>query len=116
MRSLALTLVMGATLCGCSISADRKPHATINDVTVKAELDSGYRLIAVDGAPVERAQGHVATVVPFAIVKPGHRTLTLEDKGDPRMEHVTISADLEEGKRYRFAVHEGDVVVVEETD
>jgi len=116
MRSLALLLVVGVTLCGCSVSQTPGPHATINDVAAKPQLDSGYRLIAVDGRPVERARSALATVVPFALVEPGRRALTLEAKRDPALEHVTISAELEEGKRYRFAVEGGNIVVVEDTD
>ena len=59
------------------------------------------------------------TQIPYAIVESGDHTLTLHPKrpvGGPGVQPVIISATLEEGKSYRIAVQEGNVVVVEDSD
>jgi len=109
-------LVLAFALCGCSTMRHEIPHATINDVAVRSELNSGYRLVAVDGRPVERQKSKVNTVVPYAIITPGNHTLTLEPELGSNNPKTTISANIEEGKHYRFAVKEGNVVVVEDID
>ena len=114
--SCIVILVLVLALCGCSALRNQRPHATINDLTVSAELDSGYRLIAVDGKPVEREEGIVNTVVPFAIVAPGNHTLTLEPQSASNNPKTKISVNVDAGKRYRFAVEKGNVVVVEDVD
>ena len=91
-------------------------HAEINDVTVRQELQTGYRLVAVDGKPVQRLKSSVNTVIPFAVVPPGNHTLGLEPDLHSDKPRITISADLAEGKRYRFAAREQGVVVVEDVD
>jgi hypothetical protein len=96
----------------------------VNDVTVRPEFNSGYTLVAVDGKPVVRAHGtgmnSPVTYVPFAWVEPGTHSLTLkladDFKGNPPKlkEEVTLTAKLEVDKRYRFAIKDGAITVVED--
>ena len=115
-REAVLTLVIVLAVCGCSSLRHQTPHAIINDVAVGQESDTGYHLAAVDGKPVERQRSHINTVVPFAIVAPGHHTLILEPKLGSNNKRTSIQVDVEEGKRYRFAVNEGNVVLIEDVD
>jgi hypothetical protein len=79
-------------------------------------LDSGYRLVAVDGKPVKRQDSHWVTVVPFAILEPGAHMLTLERGIGSDARTTTVSVLLEAGKRYRFKAEAETVVVVEDTE
>ncbi len=91
--------------------------ALIDDVSTGAA--AGYELVAVDGSTVKRRE-HTAmvTVVPFAILEPGYRNLslvkckTLIKVEGP--EFLSISAKVEAGKLYRLKRQEGRIVLVED--
>ncbi len=96
----------------------------VNDVSVRQEFDTGYKLVAVDGQPVERAHGNgldsVAPYVPVARIPPGTHSLTLRRSGGENAEsrvearEVTITATLQSDMRYRFANDGGEVRLVED--
>ncbi len=120
-RTFLLVFVLSSAICGCAIE---RPHAVVNDVSVRQEFDSGYTLVAVDGKPVERAHGKgmnsLVDYVPFAWVEPGTHSLTLKrsvnsnSKIPPVKAEVTITATLEANKRYRFDAKEGTVTLVDD--
>jgi hypothetical protein len=107
-------------VCGCASTGSlvSAPHATLNDVAVKMEHEAGYKLVAVDGKPVERRQSRVSSVVPFALIEPGTHKLSLELKktviSNPEL--TTITASFEAGKQYRFKVDQDVVTVVEDIE
>jgi hypothetical protein len=107
---------MATVVCGCSSLRHETPHATINDVAVRQEINTGYQLVAVDGKPVERCRSHIQTMVPYAIVAPGHHTLTLEPESGSDNKKTLIQVNVEEGKRYRFSRRENGVALVEDVD
>lgn len=101
--SLLLILVAGC-------AAPR--HAVIDDVSLPDMLDTEYRVVGVDDAPVKRAKSSVHTVAPLVLVPPGTHTFALESPHDP--EAKTLEATVEEGKEYRIALdEEGKASLVE---
>ena len=114
----AKIFIVGIVLGGCVATASRVhgPHATIDDVAVPATLDSGYKVVAVDGKPVERARSSIDTVVPVAIIQPGTHTLSIEPHFGATLEATTVSAAFEAGKRYRLKFEDEGVTVVEDAD
>jgi hypothetical protein len=88
----------------------------INDVNLAQPLDSGFRLVAVDGRPVKRQNSHWIDVIPYAILEPGAHTLTLERRVGSDSATTTVSASLEAGKRYRFKAEAESVVIVEDAE
>jgi hypothetical protein len=118
MCKFAVISIVAAASCGC-ISApgpfgDR--HAIVNDVSVKAPLDSGYRVVAVDGKPAERARSAVVTVVPFVLVQAGEHKLSLEPKNGESLAATDVTATFDSGKRYRIQRENGVVSVIEEAE
>ena len=99
-------LALACLLTGCSMS---KPIARINDVAVPKGIDSGYRVIAVDGGAAVRASGELATVVPLVEVPPGPRTLRIQRQGEDPIE---ITATLEPDHRYRIATKKDGTAVL----
>ena len=92
-------------ILGCPSPSDPFPQnkAIINDIAVRQSLDSGYRVIAVDGKPEERANSpHIITVAPVVLVDGGEHTLTLESQGDKKLPNKTLVAVFEATKRYRI--------------
>lgn len=109
----AIAIVLGVAV-GCS--SMKPPKSVINDVSVAAQLDSGYTVVAIDGAKVVRAKpGKEASVAPVVIVEPGLRTLTLEPKtGAAGTEPLKIAATLEPAKTYRIGKQaDGSLTLVE---
>lgn len=107
-RGLTIGLALMA-ISGCAKSGGPKNSSIINDVAVKAPLDSGYRVAAVDGKAAKRAEGK--SMVPVVIVQPGVHTLSLEPKEPGELKEVSIIAPIEGGKRYRLK-HENDEVTL----
>jgi hypothetical protein len=106
---VALLAISG---CASTKSGGARNSSIINDVAVKAPLDSGYRVAAVDGKAAKRAEGgHFTTMVPVVIIQPGVHTLSLEPKEPGELKEVTITALIEGGKRYRLK-HENDEVTL----
>ena len=118
MRGYSVIYITAITLCGCASPAPRvdRPHATVNDVAVRAPLDSGYQVVAVDGKPVKRARSSIHTVVPFALIEPGSHTLSVEPRSGGTLKATTVSASFEAGKRYRLKLENDEVTVVEDAD
>ncbi len=122
---ISATIVVGALIVSGCASTDpnlKTAHATINDVSVRSSEESGYRVISVDGKSVERIQSPgLATIIPFAIVKPGVHTLGLEpdrlntESGQDR-KATTVTATFEQDKRYRIQLDQETVTVVEDRD
>ncbi len=91
-------------------------YAVVNDVSVQLGVDSGYRLVAVDGHDVKRISGRFITRVPFALVPPGKRSLTVElDDSISPSSMRTLVAELEDGKRYRFKLDDDTLSVIEDS-
>ena len=119
MRAIWILTALVFASCGCAVE---RPHAVINDMTVRPEFETGYRVVAVDGKPVERAHGKVpssiSSIAPLAWVQPGKHSLTLQMDNDLKEKHaelpqeVTISAKLEADKRYRIAMKDGTAALV----
>jgi hypothetical protein len=102
-------LALVCLVSGCMLD---KPIARINDVAVPKRMDSGYRVIGIDGGAVVRAKGEDATVVPFVELKPGEHTLKIQRMGE---EPIEVSSTLEGDKRYRIATKkDGTAVLVED--
>jgi hypothetical protein len=74
---------------------------------------TGYRVVAVDGKAVERAQSPIDTVIPNAVIEPGAHTLSLEHHTGTT---ATVSASFEAGKRYRLELKNDEVTVAEDSD
>lgn len=110
MRLLISSLTLVLVLTGCAV---QQPYARVNDVSVNDSIDAGYLLVSIDGAPVRRARGEVATVVPVALVRPGTHTFELQSKRNPKAPPTTISAEVQADKEYRFAAKNNAVVLVE---
>ena len=53
-------------------------------------------------------------MIPNALVPPGQHTLTVEPETGSNGQKTTISANLEAEKRYRFAIQNGNVALVED--
>src|SRR5690348_8696324 len=89
---VALLAIFG---CASTKSGGAKNSSIINDVAVKAPLDSGYRVAAVDGKAPRRAEGgHLRPMVPVVIIPPGVHTLTLEPKESGELKEVTITTPI----------------------
>jgi hypothetical protein len=101
-------LAFVCVLSGCSMN---KPISRINDVAVPKGIDSGYRVIAVDGGAAVRASGEDATVVPFVELPPGPHTFKIQREGEEPLE---ISSTLEPDKRYRIATKKGTPFIMED--
>ncbi|MEX2287539.1 MAG: hypothetical protein WD648_10655 [Planctomycetaceae bacterium] len=99
-------------ILGCS---SQRPFAVVDDVTVPSRLDTGYKLIEVDGMPVKRARGRVVTMIPVALVEPGKHTFTWEDSGTPK-KVISVFAVVDADKSYRLADRDGAFVLVEDLD
>ena len=121
MNMRAIWVLVAALLVSCGCAVER-PHAVINDMTVRPEFETGYRVVAVDGKPVERAHGKVpssiSSIAPLAWVEPGTHKLTLQmdndlkAKNSDQPQELTISAKLEAEKKYRIAKKNGTVALV----
>ena len=104
---LIFVFALSIAICGCAIE---RPHAIVNDVTVRPEF------VRAHGTGMNSP----VTYVPFAWVEPGTHSLTLkladDFKGNPPKlkEEVTLTAKLEVDKRYRFAIKDGAITVVED--
>jgi hypothetical protein len=119
MRAIWILIPLACASCGCAVE---RPHAVINDMTVRPEFETGYRVVAVDGKPVERAHGKVPSSIssfaPLAWVQPGTHSLTLQmdndfkAKNSDQPQEVTISAKLEADNKYRIARKDGTVTLV----
>jgi len=119
MRAICILVVPIFVICGCAVE---RPHAIINDMTVRPEFETGYRVVAVDGKAVERAHGKVPSSIssfaPLAWVPPGKHSLTLQMDSDLKAKNaelpqeVTISAKLEADKKYRIAMKDGTATLV----
>lgn len=105
-KYLGLTLL--CLLSGCSMS---KPIARINDVAVPKGIDSGYRVVSVDGGAAVRAKGEDASVIPFVELRPGEHTIQIKREGEDPLE---VSSKLEGGKRYRIATKKGVPFIMED--
>ena len=113
MRTLLVNLLLiSISAVGC---AAHERYAYVNDVSVRSSLDLGYDVVAVDGMPVKRAAGKIATVVPVALVEPGMHTFTFQAE-DPGNAAVSVSATVESDKAYRLAMRDGEFALVEHTD
>lgn len=112
-RSLTIGLALVAISgCASTRSGGARNSSIINDVAVKAPLDSGYRVAAVDGQAARRAEGgHLRPMVPVVIIPPGVHTLSLEPKEPGELKEQTITAVIDGGKRYRLK-HENDEVTL----
>ena len=97
-------------LWGCSKEEPHAPQATIDDLT-----PSRYRIVAVDGKPEVRGDGHptIATVIPTVGVAPGVHSLTAECTDLMGIHTVTFTANLAAGKRYRIAATGASLVEME---
>jgi len=119
MRAIWILVALLSVSCGCAVE---RPHAIVNDMTVRPEFETGYRVVAVDGKPVERAHGKVPSSItsfaPLAWISPGSHSLTLQMDNDFKAKNselppeVTISAKLEADKKYRIAKKDGSVALV----
>jgi hypothetical protein len=119
MRAILILVALFFVVGGCAVE---RPHAIINDITVRPEFETGYRLVAVDGKPVERAHGKgmssISSFVPYAWVQPGTHSLTLQMDNDFKAKNselpqeVTISAKLEAEKKYRIAMKDGTATLI----
>ena len=117
MRLFGIVTAIAVLCCGCSTSRQQLPHAIVDDVSsVKPAIDSGYRVMAVDGEPVERMSSSTVTMIPNAIIPEGKHTLTLESKDDSSAPLTTATADFEAEKHYRLEKRGKSVVVVKHTD
>lgn len=116
MRSYLAVFLVVALLGGCASGTlfSKRSHATINDVSVPGPIDSGYKVVAVDGKPVERLESSVHTVIPFATVESGEHTLSLEPSVGNGLTPTVVTASFEAGKRYRIHREAGAVSVVED--
>jgi hypothetical protein len=104
-----------AIICGCTSTkhiADG-PHAVINDVAVPG--GAPYKIVAVDGNPVERCQHWIHTVVPYVVVAPGTHTLSLDVYPGKDLQPATVVGSFEAGKRYRLEVGGRGPAVVEDS-
>ncbi len=109
-------LLFTATGCVSGTNPFPTDRAIINDVAVRSQLDSGYRVTQVDGQAADRAQSKLVTVVPFVLVKPGERRLGLQPRTGEDLSPIEVTATFDAGKRYRLK-RDGDVVtVVEDTE
>ena len=95
---LRIMLILMALITGC---ASNNKFARINDVSVPIGLDTGYRVIAVDGNAENRVSSDIVSVVPYVLLKPGTHKLTLQtrDKKNQTTVICTVAAD----KSYRIA-------------
>lgn len=116
MRHL-LCILSVLVLIGCSDPDGPvgKNTARINDVAVPISLDTGYKVVEVDGKLAVRARSAFMTVVPFVIVPVGQHTLSVKPKqgpGDAKAFVVTVVA----GKTYRIAdTANGNLSLVEDS-
>ena len=101
-------LALVCLFSGCMLN---KPIARINDVAVPKGIDSGYRVIAVDGGAAVRASGEDATVIPFVELSPGPHTFRIQREGEEPLE---INSTLEPAKRYRIATKKGTPFIMED--
>jgi hypothetical protein len=100
-----------ALLCcfvGCSAN---KPIARIDDVSVPKELNSGYRVVGVDGGETARARSRFITVVPEVELSAGPHTIQVQRDGEAPIEIKTTFAP---NKRYRIAANEGAPTIIED--
>jgi len=75
-------------------------------------MDSGYRVVAVDGVKESRAAGKVVTMVPVVLVDPGVHTFSVRHSGIDAP--VSVSAKVEANKEYRVAVKEDGMPTIVE--
>ena len=108
--SLCLLVSLGllASLAGCSM---QPRQAMINDVAIPQAMDAGYRVVAVDGEPADRARDEIQTLAPYVVLEPGTHTLTLESS--ETKQRTAITAEVEPDKHYRIALEAGTPVLVE---
>ena len=83
-------------LAAACISCGGKPHAHINDVTIKRGDDPKFRVTLVDGKAPVRQSSPFMDLTPLVIIEPGHHTLTvqkgLSDPPDTKVYNLDIVA------------------------
>jgi hypothetical protein len=116
MRDYFIIGLIAVALCGCTSPASRarNTYALLDDVSVPQEPNYDYKVVAVDGKPVERMHGYLATYVPYAVIEPGNHTLSLDPDVLSTAQATTLSASFEAGKTYRIKRENETVTVVEE--
>jgi len=109
----ALSLALLAALTGCNESNHNV--ALLNDVAVRVEEDSGYRVISVNGKKEKRLSSSFVTVVPFVVVDPGVHVIGVR-KTETSNPQSSFSANFEAGKRYRIKEERGTFLLIEENE
>ncbi len=103
--SLALLAVVMIVVGAFSlVGSDEK--ATINDVAVPIEMDSGYRVVEINGEAPERMSHPFVTVVPYVVIIPGKNHIEIEPvDGNGKRESFYFTP--EAGVAYRISIKEG---------
>lgn len=116
MRKVVSLQVILVALVGCATGGNPFPadKALVNDVSVSAALDSGYRVSEVDGVPAQRAYSGVVTVVPYVVLTAGEHTLAVESRSGNSLPTAEVTATFEAGKRYRLERKANALLVVED--
>ncbi|QDV61654.1 hypothetical protein [Crateriforma conspicua] len=108
---MLISVLHGAT-CGL-FEENIDGYAVVNDVTASRGVGSGYRLAAVDGHEVKRVRGRFIAMIPYALVPPGKRVLSVElDASESPGSMRTFVANLQDGKRYRFKLDDDTLGIV----
>jgi hypothetical protein len=114
MKKIIYSILTLFLLSGCT-----SEYATINDVAVRVEHNSGYRVTAINGEKEVRVKSRFVTMVPFVVVSPGKNTIEVTreagaDSNSSFPEKASFIATVEEGKRYRIQFIKGVFSLLEE--
>ena len=109
MRYLPLILL----LCLAACSGDDYSSAKINDVSVPVQLDTGYRVVSVDGKAPDRQSSQFVTMVPYVLVNAGEHAIVVESDAGDRKE---VMGTFDEATTYRISENEeGELVFILDT-
>ncbi|HBH27199.1 MAG TPA: hypothetical protein DDX54_07405 [Rhodospirillaceae bacterium] len=89
--------------------------AFINDVAVKSESDTGYKVMSVDGKQPVRRSGFLVTLVPYVEVESGERSIALEKRDSPG-EILEIVHFFKDGEVYRLSFVKDSYIFVEDVE
>jgi hypothetical protein len=98
MRHILTTAVLLVVASGCS---DRAGKAVIDDYPG----GGGYKIVSIDGTPLERASSAIATMVPYILAKPGthaFKATTLQGA-----EQFAFNATVNADRKYRVVAAAG---------
>ena len=97
-----------------TVSVSCSPMARINDVTLSEELDTGYRVVRLDGNEPERTRSSIIPVplIPYVEVTPGTHQIVVQTE-DSQSVCESFEFSFAAGTIYRISRADKGLTLVE---